>query len=540
MKKTVTSSIGRIAFTLEEDANQKLSQYLDDISQSLRGSEGHDEIMADIEARIAELLQQKIKDSQQVVTLAEVDEVIQVMGSPDTFATGEEGQKKQQEYTQTSERTGYYSGYRRVFRDPDDKVLGGVCSGIAHHFGIDPLWLRLAFGLCILVWGFGLIIYILLWIIIPKARTSAEKLEMRGEHADINNIKRTVEEELEDLKKKVNDVKADFRSGRYRNSGRDFGRRTGNFFSSLGQGLGSVVGGALRGVVAFIGFILIFLFSLLLLALLVSLFSGVNVIRIHASSGHIVHYSVHNLFTMLAITGLAKTFLLLGMGLFIGIPLLALIIRIGRSVTGVNHHIQGLRVAMFAAWIAGIVLLFIGAMQIFGHFSVKGKATDEVKLNIPSKTLYVKMPEEKYDNFSVKIDSLNFYITDTHVFRGNPSLCIEQSPDSNFHLDINKYARGISQTQAEESAKEIEYSFSQHDSVLNLSLFFQLEQGMAWRKQKLELSLLVPANKEIAMPQDIDRVMCAEVHREHPNIGGHTWLMGASGLVAADSTSAMH
>lgn len=540
MKKTVNISIGRIAFTLEEDAHQKLAQYLDDISRSLRSSEGHDEIMADIEARIAELLQQRIKDSQQVVTIAEVDEVISIMGSPETFSTGEEAKKESSSSSYQSSYSYHNYGYKRVFRDPDDKVAAGVCSGLAHHFGIDPLWLRLAFGLSIFIGGFGIIIYFILWIIIPKARTSAEKLEMRGEAADLNNIKRTVEEELEELKKKVNDVKSDFRSGRYRNAGRDFGRRTGDFFSSVGHGVGNVVGSVLRGVLAFVGFILVFIFSVLLIALLVSLFSGINVIHVHSANGHWVHYSVHNLFTMFAITGASKTLLIIGLALFVGVPLLALIVRIGRSVIGVNRRMQGLRIGFFIAWMVGLVFVLFATMQTFGHFSVTGTSNQDVKFNSTAKTLYVSMPKPSDEDITVKIDSLNFYITDGNVFQGNPSLCIQTSPDSNFHLVLNKYARGISQAEAAESADGINYSFSQHDSVLNLNSLFELERGTGWRKQKLELSLLVPANRAVALPEGIDNIMCSVVHKEHRHLGGHKWLMSSSGLIAADTASAMH
>jgi phage shock protein PspC (stress-responsive transcriptional regulator) len=534
MKKTITSSIGGMVFHVEEDAHLKLSHYLDEIKISLQSSEGRDEIMADIEARVAELLQQRVKDIQQVVTIADVDMVIGVMGSPEAFSTGEEGAKKQS-YTYST-----YAGntsYKRVFRDTDDKVLFGVCSGIAHHFGIDPLWLRLAFGLSFLLGGFGFILYILLTIILPKAYTSAEKLEMRGEPVDINNIKRTVEEEMEDLKNRATNFRRDYRNGRYRNAGGDFGRRTGDFFSSLGHGVGGVVGGIIKGVFAFVGFILVFVFSMLLIALVVSLFTDINVVHLSGAHGHWAHYSVHNIFTMLAINGAAKTLLLIGTGLFIGIPLLALIIRIGKATIGVQSRMHGLRIALFFMWMTGLVLIIVGSVQTFGHFSVTGTARDEVKFSNPAKTLYISMPNEDYGDVTLSIDSLNFYIMDNNTFQGNPSICIQQSPDSNFHLEVEKYARGISLQEASESASGIDYSFSQHDSILNLSPTFQLQPGTGWRKQKMELSLMIPANKVVALPVGIDRIMCYNVHKDHRHLGGHKWMMASSGLIAADSTN---
>ncbi len=150
MKNTQTSSIGGIVFHIEEDAHIKLTKYLADISNSLRGSEGHDEIMSDIEARIAEILQPRVSGYKQVVTIEDIEEVVNTMGSPADFATGEPGNKQQSSYTYQQQ---HYSR-KRVFRDPDDKVLFGVCSGLSHHFGVDPMWLRLAFG----------IFYILRWI----------------------------------------------------------------------------------------------------------------------------------------------------------------------------------------------------------------------------------------------------------------------------------------------------------------------------------------------------------------------------------------
>jgi phage shock protein PspC (stress-responsive transcriptional regulator) len=534
MKKTITSSIGGIVFHVEEDAHQKLSNYLDEIKFSLQNSAGRDEIMADIEARIAELLQQRVKDIQQVVTIADVDEIVQIMGSPEAFSTGEEGSKKQG-YTYST-----YAGnsnYKRVFRDPDDKVLFGVCSGIAHHFGIDPLWIRLAFGLSFLLGGFGFILYILLTIILPKAYSAAEKLEMRGEPVDINNIKRRVEEEMEDLKNRASNFSNDYRNGRYRNTGRDFGRRTGDFFSSVGHGVGGVVGGIIKGVFAFVGFILIFIFSVLLIALVVSLFTDINVVHLSGTHGHWAHYSVHNIFTMLAINGVAKNLLITGLALFLCIPLLAIIIRIGRASIGVKNKMHGLRIVLFIAWMAGLVFLLIGAFQTFGHFSVTSMAKQEINFSNQVKTLYVNMPDEDYGDVTLSIDSLNFYIMDNNTLEGNPSICIQSSPDSNFHLEVEKYARGISLQEASESANGIDYSFSQHDSVLNLSPTFQLQPGTGWRKQKMELSLLIPANKIISLPVGIDKIMCYNVHKGHYRLGGHKWFMSQNGLVAADSAS---
>jgi hypothetical protein len=223
--------------------------------------------------------------------------------------------------------------------------------------------------------------------------------------------------------------------------------------------------------------------------------------------------------------------------LFIGIPLLALIIRIGRATIGVQHRMHGLRIVLFICWMVGLVLIILGGVKTFGHFSVTGTSREEIKFNTPVKTLYVNMPAEDYGDVTLNIDSLNFYIMDNNTFQGNPSICIQPSPDSNFHLQAEKYARGVTTAEANESANGIDYSYSRHDSVLNLSSTFSLQPGTGWRKQKMDLSLLVPPNKAISLPAGIDKIMCYSVHKDHRHLGGHKWMMTQNGLVEADSNA---
>ena len=211
MNKTVIININGIIFHIEEDAYEKLSKYLNTIKGYFSDSEGRDEIMNDIEARIAELLQEKVNAIKQVVVLADVDEVIAKMGKPEEYASESESEihansgSKNSNFNQSNNETYTYKR-RRVFRDPDDKVLGGVCSGIANHFDFDPIYLRGLFAILFFAFGTGFLLYILLWIIIPKAQTTAEKLEMRGEPINVDNIKRSVEEELNDVKNRVSDL----------------------------------------------------------------------------------------------------------------------------------------------------------------------------------------------------------------------------------------------------------------------------------------------------------------------------------------------
>ena len=191
MNRTITMNLSGIIFHIEEDAYEKLNKYLSTIKGYFKDSEGREEIMNDIEARIAEMLQEKVSTAKQAVLMSDVETVISLMGKPEEFA-GETDKSESAANADTSSedfRTSYPNNKRRrVFRDTDEKILGGVCAGIANYFDFDPIWIRAAFAISFFAFGSGFLLYIILWIIIPEAKTTAEKLEMHGEKVDVNNI----------------------------------------------------------------------------------------------------------------------------------------------------------------------------------------------------------------------------------------------------------------------------------------------------------------------------------------------------------------
>ncbi|HSY76824.1 MAG TPA: hypothetical protein VK890_08205, partial [Bacteroidia bacterium] len=184
--------------------------------------------------------------------------------------------------------------------------------------------------------------------------------------------------------------------------------------------------------------------------------------------------------------------------------------------------------------------IIIGIAKVSQHFKVPAHVNTEAKFTLPSssKALYVKMPVQNYDDdITIGINSHSFYISDDTVFFGSPLLCIAASPDTNFHFILNKSARGTNNDEANASANGIEYSFAQHDSILQLSPYYQLNDGVAWRMQKLEGIIEIPINKAIDMPEGIDHFICSSVHHKHHHLGGHTWMMSANGLVDTNNPS---
>ncbi len=191
MKKTLTINVAGLVFNIDEDAYYRLKEYLEKIKVHFSGEKEIDDIMTDIESRIAELLREKINEGKQVIILQDIEEIIKIMGEPHDFGDFEKEEKK---------KTYYRSASRRIYRDPDNRILGGVCGGLGAYMGIDPIIPRIIFIVAFFGFGIGLLIYLILWIIIPEAKTTAQKIEMRGEPVNVSNIGSFVKEEFENIK----------------------------------------------------------------------------------------------------------------------------------------------------------------------------------------------------------------------------------------------------------------------------------------------------------------------------------------------------
>jgi phage shock protein PspC (stress-responsive transcriptional regulator) len=191
MKKTFSVNLGNRVYSIDDDAYNKLKEYLDRIESYFSDQKEREDIINDIETRISELFAERLSVSKQVITLNDVTDVIKIMGDPQEISGA--GEKP----TAEPERS---TGPRRIYRDPDDRMIGGVCSGLGAYLGIDPVIMRILFIL-FLIFGIGLLVYIILWIVVPEARTTAQKLEMRGDTVNASNIGRFVKDEFESVKK---------------------------------------------------------------------------------------------------------------------------------------------------------------------------------------------------------------------------------------------------------------------------------------------------------------------------------------------------
>ncbi len=173
MKITANVNLAGLIFTIDEDALLKLQNYLNAIERYFGAKEEREEIIADIEARIAELFQTQLNKSKEVISMIEVDQVIETLGMPEQFM----GDEEVTEETITPHTT---KKPHKMYRDPDNRILGGVCTGLGEYLNIDPVILRVLFVIFAFVGFGGGIVYIALWIILPPAVSVSDKFEMKG------------------------------------------------------------------------------------------------------------------------------------------------------------------------------------------------------------------------------------------------------------------------------------------------------------------------------------------------------------------------
>jgi phage shock protein PspC (stress-responsive transcriptional regulator) len=194
MKITVSINLGGYFFNIDEDAYAELKMYLRNLELHFAGEESSSEILSDIETRMAELFRAKVTSYKQVINIEDVRQAISVLGTPEDISDSD-GPKSREKFSSP--------GYHRMYRDPDNRVIGGVCSGMGAYWNIDPVILRIIFIALILAGGVGVIVYLILYIVLPEAKTTAQKIEMKGEPVNIHNIKEAVKNEFDSVRKNM-------------------------------------------------------------------------------------------------------------------------------------------------------------------------------------------------------------------------------------------------------------------------------------------------------------------------------------------------
>jgi phage shock protein PspC (stress-responsive transcriptional regulator) len=195
MKITVSINLGGWSFSIDEDAYAELKRYLKNLEIHFAGEESSSEILSDIESRMAEIFRSRLTTYKQVIMMEDVHHAISVLGTPEDISN-EEGTSARDKFSTP--------GYHRMYRDPDHRIIGGVCAGMGSYWNIEPWIVRIIFFILAMMGGLGVLIYLILYIVLPEAKTTAQKIEMKGEPVNIHNIKESVKKEFESVKKNMN------------------------------------------------------------------------------------------------------------------------------------------------------------------------------------------------------------------------------------------------------------------------------------------------------------------------------------------------
>lgn len=487
MKKIININLAGRLIAIEDSAYEILRQYLESLSRYFAREEGGDEIVSDIESRIAELFLNKLKTTH-CITDEDVQAVKASMGTPEQFDQVEELTGKQQ---QPANDPAYESirPRKRLYRDPDAKVLGGVCGGLGAYLNVDPVVFRIIFALLAIGgFGSGILVYFILWIVTPEANTAAEKLQMRGEKVDVNNIRATVQDE-------INAAKSHFKN---------FGNDVKNFSQGRGRQVGSDIERAFRNIFEALGKVLLLLtkgfFYFLAVVILISLISvGIG---ITASSAAL--YPLKNLI----LSGAIQNLLLWCSILFlVGIPIVALIMFFVRKATGIKEANRYVGYTLSLLWFAGLICAVALVASVIRDFRTgPGRILKEnYALVQPSNGKLVIKQAEDYTN----IDDIDFFgdalrVTEDTVIINSARIRLEKSDSDSFEVYIERYSRGRTVAQARALAKQIQYQLEQKDSILYVPSGISIPADSKFRGQHIRVIIKVPANKKVQMDRNLE------------------------------------
>lgn len=474
MNKTTSINLGGFFFHIDEDAFRKLSNYFEAVKRSL-SSDGRDEIIKDIESRIAEIFQEKLGTTKQVVGLIEVDEVIAIMGQPEDY-------KIENDEPKNSYSSNYNVNYnsKKLYRDKENALLGGVMSGLGHYFGVDPLWLRIIMVILFFGFGTGIILYLILWILIPEATTTSQKLEMKGEPINISNIERKVKEGFNEITDKFSNLDHDKIASNAKQGAEKVGSTLSDIIVALFKAFGKVIGLFILifSTLAFLGVVvgsIILMFS-----------STLPEIMLHDNIETPFNFDVP-----LWAQGLLFLFT-------VGIPLFFFVL-IGLRLLISNTRSIGnyAKYTLLALWIFSVAALTIVGVNYATELSHDGKVSKKDLLPLATTdTLEVKFvssdyfSKSKYNHTNLRVmqDSSKHDI----IYSNNVNIHLKYTDKKQPYIIVEKTAQGRNFEEANKRAENIKYNYKFEGKQLLLDNYFLTEVENKFRGQEVDIYLYMP------------------------------------------------
>ena len=516
MNTTVTIHLAHTLFHIDSDAFALLKNYLNKLEKSFAQTEGKQEILEDIEVRIAELFSQYTIREGYVISEKNVNDVIEILGSPEDISEEETQEESTKSYAQ-----------KKLYRDTDERIIGGVASGLGHYFGIDRVWIRLILIILVLSSIGGVVfVYILLWALIPEAKTTSEKLRMRGEPVNISNIEKKIKEGLDDVTQKVKSVD-------YSKVGDDLKKKSIKFSEMLERLILLLVSIASK----IIGFFMILFSTIVLIGLLfsVAIFGFISSIEIPPE---IIFLTMNTDLPLWAFS------LLLLFG--VGIPFTFIFVLGLRLLTSKRKLMNNsTKYTLGVIWITTLLLISFTIAREFRSNAFTARTTQNELIDMNTKdTMRIRMNTVQYDNEILVFNATHLIYNDEdelNLLLDEIRLNITQSKDDKTQLRIEKKAKGRNQKRARENANAISYPFEYYNKNLLLDSQWLASIAQARNEQQVRLNLEVVEGQYLYIDRDFSSLMYRGIKNDQNysrrKIAGHLWKMENGTLICQDCST---
>ncbi|MFT5822146.1 MAG: phage shock protein PspC (stress-responsive transcriptional regulator) [Crocinitomix sp.] len=493
MNKTISINISGFVFNIEEQAYEHLKQYLDKIRNNFNNEDERDEIMADIELRIAELFQEKIAPNKEVVVEEDIVQIQDILGLPEDFASDDEENYQNEKTEKSSHDQNQTVKSKRLFRDTDNGTFAGICSGLGYYFDVDRVVFRIIFVLLFILFGTGVLLYIILWLVVPEAKTTSDKIEMKGGAVNVGSIK----EHVSNIKQTITD------------------KRNASNVSEKVRGVvdkGVVVGltvfqavSKVFGVGFTIGGIFMFVF------LMIIMFGNTGIIPF---MGPDRIDGIPQLIEIIYPGQEPSSLIFISLVLVLTIPLIALVTLGVRILFNYRQNIKIVAWTFAIVWSVAVGVLFVYSTQLASNF----KSDKEIRYSMPlenagSDELIISVMED--DQFSNHLDPYDDWgaselvkVDEDFIYFGLPQLKVIAVKDTgDFRVSIIKESHGATTRDAINNIERIDYPIISKDNKLFLSPYLKMPREDKLRAQYVRVEILVPRGKIVKFGKNIDRVL---------------------------------
>ena len=482
MKKTISVNIKGLSFTIEEDAYELLQDYLDRLETTLGSENEGKEILEDIELRIAELFTERLSDSKTVIELADVERILETLGKPEDFVEFSDDDDSDSKKVFDEANKG--STEKRLFRDEENATIAGVCAGIANYFNMDVVIIRIIFVVIFLFAGFGFPLYVILWIAVPKAKNTIDRLRMKGRPITVENVKTEVEHAAE----KIKDGSRKF--ARKINNKDEYKRKISRGARVLSVITGSIL--ILIGLVHLIGFLVIIV-------------GGSQIIPVQSDDGFL---SISQFGELVLSNSADVQWAWIG-GLMVILSIILFFFLLGSILLFHLRNRWG-KLSLLGLFVTGVVGILI-CISV-GMRTTRDIAIDDIVGNkigdVYSKELVV-LPQLKnqLDNGSYSIRSRSSFgfltIEGNTIKEQGIEFEFIPSPDSLFHIDQHRSARAHSLTRAHAKSENIQHNVTLLGDSLLVDTEYSFPKNDKLRDQDVTIIIQIPEGGQVKFKDQI-------------------------------------